>query len=148
MGRVLSFRWNCCCSLVLPTTWCVDDCWVRLCLAHLTFRGFVIGLTVPVAAGISVASNFFVLNLLSLLGMVGSTLFMRNTGIPFILNKRHNSTSCLALSNIQVKIPVVSISALNFGFGATLLTSLVMLVGSNALVYYVKVGKLRKCWSV
>jgi len=90
--------------------------------------GYIVGLTLPLAATISVASNFILLNVMSVIGMVTGTVFMRNTALPFLLRRRYADR----------KIPLSSISALNVTFGSTLLTSLCMLLGVNGFVYYVQ----------
>eukprot|EP01127_Copromyxa_protea_P001644 TRINITY_DN11600_c0_g1_i1.p1 TRINITY_DN11600_c0_g1~~TRINITY_DN11600_c0_g1_i1.p1 ORF type:complete len:321 (-),score=62.21 TRINITY_DN11600_c0_g1_i1:72-1034(-) len=88
--------------------------------------GYVLGMTLPVAATICSATNFFMLNFMGLVGLVGGALFMRNTGLPYFLTRRHGRVT---LSNL---------TSLNVAFGTTMMMSLMMLVATNVFVYYVQ----------
>lgn len=88
--------------------------------------GYVLGLTIPIAAALCSATNFFILNFMGLAGMVGGALFMRNTGLPYFLARRHGR---VLLSNT---------TTLNVAFGTTMVMSLMMLAATNVFVYYVQ----------
>jgi len=88
------------------------------------------GMTIAVGAAMSVASNFFVLNSVAVVGVVCSTIFMRDTFLPFVLNRRY--------AQLGLAIPATTKAALKFGFSVTLLASPFLLLSTNSLVYYIK----------
>jgi len=53
--------------------------------------GYTVGLVAPIAVALTMSSDFLKLNIFSFLGMGVGTLFMHNTGIPFVLSRRQQT---------------------------------------------------------